>query len=48
MTQLNLHDGRNIIVDDAAKYSTNDSLIISLPSRKLRSTSNSEKEHVAT
>lgn len=39
MTQLNLHDGRNIIVDDAAKYSTNDSLILSLPSQEI-------KEHI--
>ena len=36
-TQLNLHDGRNILVDDASKdaYSTGDSLKISLPDQKI-------------
>ena len=36
-TQLNLHDGRNILVDDASKeaYSTGDSLKISLPDQKV-------------
>jgi small subunit ribosomal protein S4e len=36
-TQLNLHDGRNIIVDDPSKdaYSTGDSLKISLPDQNV-------------
>ena len=34
-TQLNLHDGRNIIVDDAAEFKTGDSLRISLPSQQI-------------
>ena len=34
-TQLNLHDGRCIIVDDANAYSTGDSLQISLPEQKI-------------
>ena len=38
-TQLNLHDGRNILVDDAAEYSTGDSLVIALPSQEI-------KEHI--
>ena len=38
-TQLNLHDGRNILVDDATEYSTGDSLVLSLPSQEI-------KEHI--
>jgi small subunit ribosomal protein S4e len=34
-TQLNTLDGRSILVDDAAKYSVGDSLIISLPDQKV-------------
>ena len=34
-TQLNLHDGRNIIVDDASEYSTGSSLKISLPGQEV-------------
>ena len=34
-TQLNLHDGRNIIVDDPAEYSTGDSLKLNLPDQKI-------------
>ena len=34
-TQLNLHDGRNIIVDDAAEYSTGSSLKLALPSQDI-------------
>jgi small subunit ribosomal protein S4e len=34
-TQLNLHDGRNIIVEDAAEYSTGSSLKIALPSQDI-------------
>jgi small subunit ribosomal protein S4e len=33
--QLNLHDGRNIIVDDASEYTTGSSLKISLPSQEI-------------
>ena len=32
-TQVNLHDGRNILCDDAAEYNTGDSVKISLPSQ---------------
>ncbi len=35
-TQLNLHDGRNILVDDANEYSTGDSLVVSLPSQEIK------------
>jgi small subunit ribosomal protein S4e len=34
-TQLNLHDGRNVIVDDASAYSTNDALKLALPSQDI-------------
>ena len=34
-TQLNLHDGRNIIVDDANQYNTGDSLKIALPEQTI-------------
>lgn len=34
-TQLNLHDGRCIITDDAKAYSTGDSLQISLPEQEI-------------
>ena len=34
-TQINLHDGRNIICEDAAEYNTGDSLKISLPSQEV-------------
>jgi len=34
-TQLNLHDGRNIIVDDASEYSTGSSLKLALPSQEI-------------
>jgi len=35
MTQLNLHDGRNIIVDDAQAYNTGDSLKLNLPDQTI-------------
>tara|TARA_B100001250_G_scaffold100204_1_gene84270 strand:- start:4391 stop:4975 length:585 start_codon:yes stop_codon:yes gene_type:complete len=35
-TQLNLHDGRNIIVEDATEYSSGDSLVLSLPSQEIK------------
>jgi small subunit ribosomal protein S4e len=48
-TQLNLHDGRNIIVDDPRQYNTGDSLKLNLPDQKdPRDTSASEKAHAAT
>ena len=34
-TQLNLHDGRNIIVDDPKEYNTGDSLKLNLPDQKV-------------
>ncbi len=34
-----MHDGRNILVDDAAEFNTGDSLVISLPSQEI-------KEHI--
>jgi small subunit ribosomal protein S4e len=34
-TQVHLHDGRNIIVDDASEHKTGDSLKISLPDQKV-------------
>ena len=39
VTQLNLHDGRNILVDDATKYNTMDSLVLDVESQKI------EKHH---
>ncbi len=38
-TQLHLHDGRNILTDDAAEYNTGDSLVLALPSQEI-------KEHI--
>ncbi len=34
-TQLNLHDGRNIIVEDPKEYNTGDSLKLNLPDQKV-------------
>ncbi|MEJ6715728.1 MAG: 30S ribosomal protein S4e, partial [Euryarchaeota archaeon] len=34
-TQLNLNDGRNILVDDAAEYSSGSSLKLALPSQEI-------------
>jgi small subunit ribosomal protein S4e len=34
-TQVHLHDGRNIIVDEAGEHKTGDSLKISLPEQKI-------------
>lgn len=36
-TQLNLHDGRNILVDDAAEFKTGDTLKISIPDQQIMS-----------
>ncbi len=36
ITQLNLHDGRNILIDDANKYNTMDSLLIDVESQKVK------------
>jgi len=36
VTQLNLHDGRNILVDDANKYNTMDSLVLDVGSQKIK------------
>jgi small subunit ribosomal protein S4e len=35
VTQLNLHDGNNIEVDDAAAYDTRSSLVLSLPDKDI-------------
>jgi small subunit ribosomal protein S4e len=37
--QLHLHDGRNILTDDAGEYNTGDSLVLALPSQEI-------KEHI--
>ena len=34
-TQIHLHDGRNILVDDASEHKTGDSVKISLPEQKI-------------
>ena len=34
-TQLNLHDGRNLIVEDPKEYNTGDSLKLNLPDQKI-------------
>ena len=34
-TQLNLHDGRNILIEDPNKYNTGDTLKLSLPDQKV-------------
>ena len=36
-TQIHLHDGRNITVDDSPKYKSGDSLVISLPDQDVSS-----------
>ena len=36
VTQLNLHDGRNILIDDANKYNTQDSLVIEVETQKVK------------
>ncbi|MBL6732690.1 MAG: 30S ribosomal protein S4e [Candidatus Poseidoniaceae archaeon] len=38
-TQLHLHDGRNILTEDAGEYNTGDSLVLALPSQEI-------KEHI--
>jgi small subunit ribosomal protein S4e len=35
-TQLNLHDGRNILIDDANKYNTMDSLVLDVDTQKIK------------
>ena len=34
-TQVHLHDGRNITVDDANQYNSGDTLVVSLPSQEI-------------
>ena len=34
-TQLHLHDGRNILMDDASAYSTGDSVVLALPEQTI-------------
>jgi len=36
-TQIHLHDGRNIIIDDPKGYNTGDSVVISLPDQSINS-----------
>lgn len=36
-TQIHLHDGRNIIIDDPKGYNTGDSVVISLPDQSISS-----------
>jgi small subunit ribosomal protein S4e len=36
-TQLHLHDGRNLLMDDASAYKSGDSVIISLPEQQITS-----------
>ncbi|RAH06448.1 MAG: 30S ribosomal protein S4e [Methanobacteriota archaeon] len=36
-TQIHLHDGRNMILEDPSTYKTGDSLVISLPDQKISS-----------
>ena len=36
ITQLNLHDGRNILIDDANKYNTMDSLVLDVDTQKVK------------
>ena len=36
-TQVHLHDGRNILLDESPDYKTGDSLVISLPDQKVSS-----------
>ena len=37
VTQLNLHDGRNILIDKPNKYNTRDSLVIDVNTQKVKS-----------
>ena len=36
ITQLNLHDGRNMLIDDANKYNTMDTLVLEVGSQKVK------------
>jgi small subunit ribosomal protein S4e len=36
ITQLHLHDGRNILLDAKSDYKTGDSIVISLPDQKIK------------
>ena len=36
VTQLNLHDGRNMLVDDANKYNTMDTLVVEVGTQKVK------------
>ena len=36
ITQLHLHDGRNIILDSSSEYKSGDSLVLSLPSQEIK------------
>ena len=43
ITQLHLHDGRNILLESDSVYKTGDSIVISLPIRKSKATYQSKK-----
>ena len=47
-TQLNFHDGRNMLVDDPKEFNTGDSIKLSLPDQKFSSTSSSKTAFDAT
>jgi small subunit ribosomal protein S4e len=47
VTQLHLHDGRNILLDSTSKYNTGDSIVISLPDQKIQTHLPMEKDSLA-
>ncbi len=47
VTQLHLHDGRNILLDSKSQYNTGDSIIISLPDQKILTHLPMEKDSLA-
>ena len=36
LTQIHLHDGRNIVMDSSTDYNTGDSVVLSLPSQEIK------------
>ncbi|MCP2506807.1 MAG: 30S ribosomal protein S4e [Candidatus Thalassarchaeaceae archaeon] len=47
VTQLHLHDGRNILLDSTSQYNTGDSIVISLPEQKILTHLPMEKDSLA-
>ncbi|MGY8691740.1 MAG: 30S ribosomal protein S4e [Candidatus Poseidoniales archaeon] len=47
VTQLHLHDGRNILLESTSKYNTGDSIVISLPDQKILTHLPMEKDSLA-